>query len=310
MKKIIKIGTRSSPLAIYQAKIIQNFLHQEGFFSHLFKIQSEGDLIQNVPIYALKRVGLFTKKLVNCMLSGEIDIAVHSLKDVPINLPKEIILSAFLKRESCSDLLVYKGSSNFLYDSNLNTIIATGSLRRRAFWKSRYSHHTLIDLRGNINTRLKKLYHNSSWKGAIFAKVALERLGLLNNLKYKILDWMIPAPGQGIIVVSSLERNDIINILIQKTDHLETRLSANIERQFLKTLDGGCISPIGAHAVIKNKIVYFTGILLSLDGMHKIKKIKIGTNYDTIGGQCAEEILKEGGKEILENIKKVFQRKS
>ncbi|ACY40573.1 hydroxymethylbilane synthase (porphobilinogen deaminase) [Blattabacterium sp. (Blattella germanica) str. Bge] len=305
MKKIIRIGTRNSPLAVFQAQKVQKLLKKEGYFSHLFKIKSEGDLIQNVPIHALKHVGVFTKKLTNIMLSGEIDMAVHSLKDVPINLPEGIILSAFLKRESFFDSLVYKGSSDFLYDPKIHAVIATGSIRRSAFWKNRYPHHGLIDLRGNINTRLKKL-QNSSWKGALFAQVGLERLGILNNFKClncKILDWMIPSPGQGIIVVSTLEKKDSINSLIKKLDDIETRLSANIERQFLKTLGGGCISPIGAHAKIKNKIIYFTGMLLSLDGMHKIKKTRIGTNYDLIGFQCAEEILKEGGREILEGIK-------
>ncbi|WP_185853394.1 hydroxymethylbilane synthase [Blattabacterium cuenoti] len=306
MKKIIRVGTRNSPLAVFQARKVQKLLKKEGYFSHLFQIKSEGDLIQNVPIHTLKNVGVFTRKLTQFMLSGKIDIAIHSLKDVPINLPKGIILSAYLKRGSFFDSLVYKGSNDFLYNPKIHALIATGSIRRGAFWKNRYPHHSLIDLRGNINTRLKKLQKNP-WKGSIFAKVGLDRLGILNNFKSfncKVLDWMIPSPGQGVIVVSTLEKNDNINCLIKKLDDQETRLSANIERQFLKTLGGGCISPIGAHAIVKNQIIYFTGILLSLDGMHKIKKTKIGTNYDMIGFQCAEEILKEGGREILEEIKK------
>jgi hydroxymethylbilane synthase len=305
LNRVIRIGTRNSPLSVYQAKKVQKFLYGLGYSSRLFFIKSEGDLIQNIPIHKLKKVGIFTEKITQAMLSGVIDIAVHSLKDVPTNLPEKIVLSAYLKRGSFYDLLVYKGSNNFLFDPNIHAVIATGSLRRRVFWKNRYPHHTIVDLRGNINTRLKKLYENS-WKGAIFAKVGLERLGILNDLdgfNFQVLDWMIPSPGQGTIVVSTLIDNDRIHHLTKKLDDQETRLSANIERQFLKTLGGGCMNPIGAHALIQNKIIYFTGILFSLDGMKKIKKTKKGSNYDLIGFQCAKEILEEGGKEILEHIK-------
>ncbi|WP_185862752.1 hydroxymethylbilane synthase [Blattabacterium cuenoti] len=306
MNRIIRIGTRDSPLAISQAIEVQKILHRLGYCSHLFFIKSEGDLIQNIPIDKFKKVGVFTRKLTNVLISGKIDMAVHSLKDVPTNLSEQITLSAYLKRGSFSDLLVYKGSSNFLFNPKIKAIIATGSLRRVAFWKNRYPHHTIVDLRGNINTRLKKLYDNS-WKGAIFAKVGLERLGILNDLEgfnFKVLDWMIPSPGQGIIVVSTRKDNEWIQNLTKKLDDRNTRLSASIERQFLKTLGGGCITPIGAHAIIKNKIIYFTGILFSLDGMQKIIKTKIGTNYNIIGYQCAKEILEKGGKEILENMRK------
>ncbi|WP_185850436.1 hydroxymethylbilane synthase [Blattabacterium cuenoti] len=315
MKKIIRIGTRDSPLAIYQARKVQFFLHEEGYISQLFLMKSEGDIIQNIPIHTMNKIGVFTKRLTNLMLSGEIDMVVHSLKDVPINIPNEIMLSAFLKRGSPYDLLVYKGSNDFLYNLNNHAIIATGSLRRASFWRGKYPHHTIIGLRGNINTRLIKLYKNA-WKAAIFAKVGLERLGILeklNNsklLNYKELDWMIPSPGQGIIVVSTLKKNNRINILLtEKLDDKKTRLSANIERQFLRTLSGGCMSPIGGHAIVKDKIVYFTGILLSLDGMKKIKKTIKGTNYKNIGFQCAKYILKKGGKKILEENKKIFHNK-
>ncbi|WP_185878500.1 hydroxymethylbilane synthase [Blattabacterium cuenoti] len=305
MNRIIRIGTRDSPLAISQAIEVQKVLHRLGYCSHLFFIKSEGDLIQNIPLYKFNKVGIFTRNLTDVLLSGKIDMAVHSLKDVPTSLPEKIVLSAYLKRGSFSDLLIYKGSSNFLLNSKIETVIATGSLRRRVFWKNRYPHHTIVDLRGNINTRLKKLYNNS-WKGAIFAKVGLERLGLLNDLEgvnFKVLDWMIPSPGQGIIVVSTRIDNEWIHYLTKELDDRNTRLSANIERQFLKTLGGGCVTPIGAHAIIKNKIIYFTGILFSLDGMQKIIKKKIGTNYNVIGYQCAKEILEEGGKEILDNMR-------
>ncbi|AWU43938.1 hydroxymethylbilane synthase [Blattabacterium sp. (Cryptocercus kyebangensis)] len=305
MNRIIRIGTRNSPLAVYQAREVQTFLRKKGYSSRLFFIKSEGDLIQNIPIHKLKKSGVFTRKITQVMLSGVIDIAVHSLKDVPTKLPEEIVLSAYLKRGSFSDLLVYKGSNNFLLDSNIHAIIATGSLRRGAFWRNRYPNNTIVDLRGNINTRLKKLRENY-WKGALFAKIGLERLGILHNLdglNFQVLNWMIPSPGQGTIVVSTLKNNDFIHHLTEKLDDKETRLSANIERQFLRTLECGCMTPIGAHAVIKNKITYFTGVLFSLDGMQKIQKTKIGSHNDLIGIECAKEILKEGGMEILQKIR-------
>jgi hydroxymethylbilane synthase len=295
MKNTIRIGTRNSPLAFLQAKKVQYELSKLGKVSFLVPIKSYGDLEYNIPIKKINSIGLFTKTLIRAMIIGLVDISVHSLKDIPTTLLKNVILSACLKRENVLDILVYKGSDSFLYNPSIPALIATGSIRRKAFWKNRYPYHTIIDLRGNINTRLNKLIKNN-WNGAIFSISALERLNILNNLKnfnlkYTILEWMIPSPAQGVIAITSLKKNKNLSIYCKKLDHKKTRYAITIERQFLGTLEGGCYTPIGAYAFFKKKIVHFHGALLSKNGIKKIEKYKITSNFKKLGGGCAKDIL-------------------
>ena len=165
MSKIIRIGTRDSELALWQAKTVQAQLEKLGHKTVLVPVKSTGDLVLNKPLYELGITGVFTKTLDIAMLNEEIDIAVHSLKDVPTLLPKGIVQAAVIKRGNVSDTLVFKNNEEFL--SAREGVIATGSLRRRAQWLNRYPTHTVVGLRGNVNSRLEKL-ENSDWNGAIF----------------------------------------------------------------------------------------------------------------------------------------------
>jgi len=155
MSKTIRIGTRDSELALWQAKTVQQKLENLGYSTELIKLKSTGDLVLNKPLYELGIVGVFTRNLDIAMLNEEIDIAVHSLKDVPTILPKKIIQAAVLKRANYNDILVFKDNVEFM--SQPKGIIATGSLRRTAQWLHRYPTHRIVDLRGNVNTRLQKL---------------------------------------------------------------------------------------------------------------------------------------------------------
>ena len=167
MSKIIRIGTRDSQLALWQAKTVQYHLEHLGHKTVLVPVKSTGDLVLDKPLYELGITGIFTKTLDIAMLNGSIDIAVHSLKDVPTVLPKGIVQAAVLKRGNINDTLVYKTNEEFL--SARDAIIATGSLRRRAQWLNRYPTHTIVGLRGNVNSRLEKLEDNEDWNAAIFA---------------------------------------------------------------------------------------------------------------------------------------------
>ena len=266
MSNHIRIGTRDSQLAIWQAKVVQKQLENLGYKTSIVKVKSTGDIVLNKPIYEMGIIGVFTKTLDIALLNEEIDIAVHSLKDVPTVLPKDIIQAAVLKRGNVRDTLVFKKNEEFL--AQKNGVIATGSLRRKAQWLNRYPTHKIEGLRGNINTRLKKLNETNNWNGAIFAAAGLGRIGLTPKNSVN-LEWMVPAPGQGAIMIACLEANHFIQEACLTLNDADTEICTSIERSFLNTLEGGCSAPIGALAFIKNDEIYFHGIILSPNGSKK-----------------------------------------
>lgn len=300
MSKIIRIGTRDSQLALWQAHTVRDQLEALGYKTQIISVKSTGDLLLDKPLYELGITGIFTKTLDVAMINGKVDIAVHSMKDVPTRLPKGIVQSAVLPRANTQDILVYK-DLDFL---NSKGTIATGSLRRQAQWLNKYPSHKVVDLRGNVNTRLQKLQDNP-WNGAIFAKAGLERIEVLPQ-NHIDLDWMVPAPAQGAMVVVSME-NDAFSIeAVRKLNNSDTAICTHVEREFLQVLEGGCTAPIGALANIEEDKLHFEGILLSLDGTQKlsIKKSISSQDYIDFGKLCALEILNNGGTEMMKKIKK------
>ncbi len=300
LSRPIRIGTRDSELALWQAHKVQGALEEIGYRTELVAVKSTGDLVLDKPLYELGITGIFTKTLDIAMLQGTVDIAVHSMKDVPTALPKGIVEAAVLERANTKDLLVHKGL-NFL--ESATGLIATGSLRRKAQWLHRYPTHQTTDLRGNVNTRMQKL-EESTWDGAIFAAAGLERINLKPEQAIE-LDWMIPAPAQGAMLVVAMENDPYCQEALSRLNHETTAHAVHLERDFLKTLEGGCTAPIGALAVIKNNSVYFEGALFSLDGKQKIaiKKSIDLTASKNLGTLCAQELLENGGKELMEEIK-------
>ena len=299
MKKLLKIGTRNSELALWQATTVKKKLEDLGYSSVLVPIKTTGDTILDTPLYEFGVTGIFTKALDVALLEGRIDIAVHSMKDVPTLLPKGIVQTAVLERAAVHDILIYKNSSLI---PDIATI-ATGSLRRKAQWLAKYPSHTVVNLRGNVNTRLKKLKTND-WYAAIFAKAGLSRIELLPE-NHLVLDWMIPAPAQGAIMVAARENDVYAKEVSNKINHTQTQFCATIERDFLRTLEGGCTAPIGAYAYFDKEILYFKGILLSLDGTKKtsIEKQVNHTNKEAVGVQWGKEALANGGQEIMSLLK-------
>ncbi|WP_275316326.1 hydroxymethylbilane synthase [Tenacibaculum bernardetii] len=299
MQKTIRIGTRDSQLAMWQANKVRKELEELEYKCEIVPIKSAGDLVLDKPLYELGITGIFTKNLDIAMLNGDIDVAVHSLKDVPTVLPEGIIQAAVLKRANYNDILVLKDNEEFF--GQPNGVIATGSLRRKAQWLNRYPTHEVVGLRGNVNTRLEKL-ENNEWDGAIFAAAGLERLGKRPEGAIN-LSWMIPAPAQGAIMITALEKDDFSRDACEQLNHYETQVCVGIERKFLNLLEGGCTAPIGAIAYVdpKTEEINFKGLLLSKDGKKKIsvtKNAKVG-RHRFLAKDCADYVINKGGKELM-----------
>lgn len=309
MSKTIRIGTRDSELALWQAKIVQQQLENLGHKTLLVPVKSTGDLVLDKPLYELGITGIFTRTLDIAMLNHDIDIAVHSLKDVPTVLPNGIIQAAVIKRGNVNDTLVFKNNEEFL--GSKEAIIATGSLRRRAQWLHRFPTHKIVDLRGNVNSRLQKLEDNDDWNGAIFAAAGIGRIGIRPEEAIN-LDWMIPAPAQGAIMITALDEDDFVKTACAELNHEETEICTTIERDFLNKLEGGCTAPIGALAYIKNEEINFKGVLLSTDGSKRIdvtRVKKLGEHSD-IASFCADFIIERGGKRLMDNIKHTHRKRN
>jgi hydroxymethylbilane synthase len=304
MHNPLKIGTRESQLAVWQATLVKDLLIQQGIESKLVFIKSEGDIDVKTPLYEMGVQGIFTKALDAALLNGKIDMAVHSMKDVPTQLAEGIVQTAVLKRGNYRDILVINGDwsmdNDVLHSPHR---IATSSIRRKAQWLHRYPNHSIENLRGNVNTRLEKLMR-SNWHGAIFAAAGLERINLRPKNAID-LDWMLPAPAQGaIVIVCRDEDNDTLEKCSLLNDKA-TALCTKIERDFLRTLLGGCSTPISALAEIEEDELFFRGNIFSLDGKQKIETEKIlpVDKADIIGIDAAKELLQNGAQEIADSIR-------
>ena len=298
MKKI-RIGTRDSELALWQATTVQKQIEYLGFETELVPVKALGDLKLDEPIYELGVTGVFTKNLDIALIKGEIDIAVHSMKDVPTQLPKGMIQGAVLKRGLTHDVLVFKGTEDFF--AQKDAVIATGSLRRKAAWLDRYPSHRVVGLRGNVNTRMAKLEENQ-WNGAIFAAAGLKRIGIKAPQQVN-LDWMLPAPAQGAVMITLMDENEEVREVISQLNHEETALVTKVERDFLRTLEGGCTAPIGAQAYVnqeEGKLV-FEGVLFSKDGSRKLTVAKKAPlEYaEKVGVEAANDLIERGAKRLI-----------
>ncbi|MDO9373528.1 MAG: hydroxymethylbilane synthase [Ferruginibacter sp.] len=313
MRKLIRIGTRESQLAVWQATLVQNLLSKNNYQSQLVYIKSEGDIDLKTPLYDMGVQGIFTRSLDIALLNDQIDIAVHSMKDVPTQLARGTAQAAVLERASHKDIFVYKdegpvsgwklGEPSEAVCLQLPGLIATSSIRRKAQWLNRYPDHVIENLRGNVNTRLRKVAE-SNWNGAIFAAAGLERINLRPE-KAIDLDWMLPAPAQGAIMVVCREEDEFSKEACQYFNHMETALCTKVERDFLRALLGGCSTPISALAVVKADEIYFRGNIISVDGKEKVTIEKTCSLVEAteFGRTAAEEILQNGGDKIAEAIR-------
>ena len=297
----LKIGTRNSPLALWQAQEVESKLKTLGVETEIVPIISSGDKNLNQPLYALGITGVFTKDLDIALLNKEIDIAVHSLKDVPTQLPHNIQISAVLERDFPEDVLVRNDDSEPLDIEVLK--IATSSLRRRAFWLKEFPETEFTDIRGNVQTRLKKLDDGIA-DATIFSLAGIKRMNL--DITYEQIPFLLQAPSQGVVAIASLSDNDKLNERLKTISHKETEICVTIEREFLKTLEGGCTAPIGAKAEMLDGQIRFIGRLCSLDGKNCIETDEIfdWNDSENFGEKIALKVLENGGKELMEEIRK------
>ena len=301
----IRIGTRDSELALWQAHTVEKKLNNLGYKTEIIAVKSQGDILLDKPLYELGITGIFTKTLDLAMINGQVDIAVHSMKDVPTALPIGIVQAAVLERANTLDILVHKGNLDFI---NGEGTVATGSLRRQAQWLNKYPNHKVVDLRGNVNTRMQKL-QEGHWNGAVFAAAGLERINLKPS-NFINLDWMIPAPAQGAMVIVAMANDEFCRDAAAELNDIESEVCTHIERQFLKTLEGGCTAPIGALAVFIEDEIVFKGVLFSLDGKEKIEINKTVPleEWKKLGFIAAKEILDNGGVSLMESIRNQLKK--
>jgi hydroxymethylbilane synthase len=300
---MIRIGTRDSQLAVWQATHVQQLLENAGIAAELVYIKSDGDIDLVTPLYALGVQGVFTRTLDAALLSGKIDLAVHSMKDVPTQLAQGIVQCAVIERAASHDVFVPKEDAGFLADLQSHAIIATSSVRRRAQWLRRYPNHTIENIRGNVNTRLLKVQENN-WQGAVFAAAGLERIGLL-PANAVMLDWMLPAPAQGAIMVVCREGDVAIQDACLPLHHHATGICVQMERDFLQRLMGGCTAPISALATIRESGVYFRGQVLSPDGKEMLEAEEFVPLESTAGAgyRLADQLIAKGADIMIRQIK-------
>ncbi|MFN6571286.1 hydroxymethylbilane synthase [Dendronalium sp. ChiSLP03b] len=314
--RTIRIGSRKSQLALVQTYWVQEQL-QKSFPDISFEVHTmstQGDKILDVALAKIGDKGLFTKELEVGMLNHEIDFAVHSLKDLPTNLPEGLALAAITERENPADALVVHEKHK---DKQIDTlpagaVIGTSSLRRLAQLRHQFPHFTFKDVRGNLNTRLAKL-DAGEYDALILAAAGLERLGMSDRI-HQVLskEVSLHAVGQGALGIECRADDTELISILKAIEHTETRDRCLAERAFLRDLEGGCQVPIGVNTEINGDNLTLTGIVASVDGQKLVKDTVTGqaNNAEALGTELANLLRQQGAQEILEEIFTEIQRGS
>jgi hydroxymethylbilane synthase len=308
MKKNIRIGTRGSQLALYQAKKVKATL--ESAFPELQVeleiIKTKGDKILDVALSKIGDKGLFTKEIENALLDGSVDIAVHSLKDLPTTLPEGLKLGAVLERGEFRDALVSKNGKK-LSELGAGDVVATSSLRRIAGLLNLNSEVTIKDIRGNVNSRLQKM-EDGYCDAMIMAAAGLQRLGLDQYIT-EIIDpeVIMPAVSQGAIAIETRLTDPEVDFFIDQINHTATLNAVVAERAFLAHLQGGCQVPLGCYSKVEKGILTLSGFVASIDGKRHIREIASGAILKgaEIGVELAEKMLTKGADQILNEIRNI-----
>jgi len=302
-KQKIIIGTRKSELALWQAYYVKKEIEKrfKSITVEIKKISTKGDKILDVSLSKIGDKGLFTKEIEKELLEGTIDIAVHSLKDLPTVLPKGLELVSVTKRHDVEDVLIAKKKKVTLESLPEGATVATGSLRRASQILHLRPDIKVVDIRGNVQTRLKK-FAASKWDGMILARAGLERLKLKKHISSIIPTYQIlPAVGQGALGIEVASKNKFAKEIAKGIHDEKTGLTVTAERAFLNALGGGCQVPIGAYAELKSNGLYLNGFVGSPDGTITFSKRKRSkkTEAAKLGKSLAKDILKAGGKKVL-----------
>jgi len=305
IKKEIIIGTRGSRLALWQANFVAESLR---YFTDaeilIKKIKTQGDKILDSPLAKIGDKGLFVKEIELALSEKEVDLAVHSMKDVPTELPPGLIIASIMKREDPKDVLISKGGEHL---SNLpkGVRIGTSSLRRKAQLLNFRPDLTIVDVRGNLDTRLKKM-DSGDFEAMVLAAAGIDRMGWSDKISERIpTETILPAVGQGAIGIEIREDDEIMGKLVGELNHLPTYHAVIAERALLKRLEGGCQIPIGSLGIVDGNSLKLTGIVASLDGKRLIRDSVSGnlSQAENTGIKLAENLVDSGADEILKEIR-------
>jgi len=309
MSNAIRIGTRGSELALWQTYHVKALLEARlpGIAIDVQKIKTTGDKILDAPLAKIGDKGLFTKELEIALLGNRVDIAVHSFKDVPTLVPNGLVIAAVLEREDVHDVFIAnpKKSHQTFVSISPNAIIATGSLRRKCQLLNARPSIEVVEIRGNLNTRLNKL-DSSEWDGMILAKAGVTRLGWTQRITDILpFELMLPAVGQGALAIECRSGDQRVQEMLRPLQHHPTAVTVTAERALLRYLEGGCQIPIGAYGHIVGDILQLDAVIGSLDGKQIVRGNKTGpiAQAEQVGIDLAKELLNRGGKEILEEIR-------
>ncbi|MFO8085266.1 MAG: hydroxymethylbilane synthase [Desulfobacterales bacterium] len=300
------IGTRGSQLALWQANHIKSALEHlhPGLFVELSVIKTKGDIILDVPLAKVGGKGLFVKEIEEALLDCRIDIAVHSMKDMPADIPHGLCIGAVPKRETPADVLISKNGDTF-FQLKTGAKIGTSSLRRAAQLLHARSDIEIVPLRGNLDTRLKKLT-NGHMDAVVLAAAGVKRLGLEKRITEHLDESiMLPAVGQGALCIEMRDHDPMIGHLVASLDHAGSRNVVRAERAFLKLLEGGCQTPIAAYGKIDSGVLNLTGLVATTDGSILIRETLSGPadKPETIGRELADLLLLKGAKPILDKLR-------
>lgn len=305
-KKKLVVGSRKSDLALWQANYFKNEIEKQSdeFEVIIKKITTKGDRILDIALSKIGDKGLFTKELEAALLKGNIDLAVHSLKDLETHVPEGLKLGAVTKRHNVEDVLIARNPGTKIEDLPSGSTVATGSLRRRSQLKNLRPDINILDLRGNVPTRIQK-FLDSDWDAIILARAGVERLRMDKHIS-SIIDkeTIIPAVGQGALGIQIRENDRVVEGIMKMVHDENTFLAVTAERALLKALEGGCQVPIGAYAEVKQDDLHLSAMVGSLDGKTIFKKKIKGKkqNPEKIGKDLAQGLLKDGANKILEEI--------
>jgi len=305
-KQKIVIGSRGSELALWQANFIKKELEKKNksVSVEIKIIKTKGDKILDVALSKIGDKGLFTKELEVELLNKNIDIAVHSLKDLQTLIPEGLKLSAVTKRHDVEDVLISRKKGTTIHTINEYGVVATGSLRRRSQLLHLRPDIKVVELRGNVPSRINK-FLESNWDAIILARAGVERLGLKKHISsYISTDEMLPAVGQGALGIEILADNKFVDEVLKSIHDEDTYKAVLAERALLKTLEGGCQVPIGAYAQVRPNGLYLDGLVGSVDGTMTFRKKMRGSKAypEKLGVSVAKDLLKAGAKEVLKEI--------
>ncbi|MFZ8785033.1 hydroxymethylbilane synthase [Thermocrinis sp.] len=298
---LLRLGTRKSKLALWQANFVKEKLEALGCKVELVPITTTGDKILDAPLAKIGGKGLFVKEIENALLAGEIDLAVHSLKDVPITIPEGLTLSAITEREEPYDVLISRNGYK-LEELPSGAVVGTSSLRRQVQIKRRRRDLRVEILRGNVDTRLRKL-KEGLYDAIVLAYAGVKRMGLSGEVS-QVLEDFIPAVGQGSLAIETRAEDERVINFVKVLNHEESWLRAMCERAFLRELQGGCQVPIGAYAWIEGDRIKIKGFISDLEGERFLEGYEEGSlqEAEEVGKRLAQRLLREGGEEILKEI--------